>query len=266
MKTVGIAIAASLALTGCVGTTGASLFTFDAAAVGEENASGSTLEFDSPRGFHVTLTRAKFHIGAVYIDTALPVSGAGNTDCIVPDVENALAYVGEVTNELEVDALDAKPQPFPGRGEAIGDPAIAGEVWLFHGDVNQIEGDTRVLDIAGKAESEGKEYPFEGTITIGRNRLPPVANPAAPSAHPICKERIVTGIPAHFTPTEGGSFALRIHPEGLFTNVDFSHLHQVSKSPLLYEFRDNDNDPASLNLYRGLQAREGVYEFVWQAR
>ena len=110
----------ALAFTGCVGSTGSSLFTFEAAAAGPEDAAGGELSFVSPRGFEVKLHKAKLHVGALYLDAAIPISGAGNTECIQPAVEDALVYVAEVTRELEVDALDPRPQAFPGLGDEIG--------------------------------------------------------------------------------------------------------------------------------------------------
>lgn len=243
---------------GCVGTTGGNLFTFDAAAAGPADAPGGDLTFTSPRDFKVTLTRAKLHVGAVYLNNAVPISGAQATDCYLPGV-----YVAEVTHELEVDALDPAPQPFPGRGESIGEAALAGEVWLTHGDVNAPDSTEVVVDIAGTAERDGENFPFEASLTIGRNRLPPVSDPSMPSAHPVCKERIVSPIRVHFTPTTGGSLLLRVDPRAWFTNVDFSGLEKASSHPLLYRFQDNDDDPPSLNLYRGVQATTGVYRFEW---
>ncbi|HVY46878.1 MAG TPA: hypothetical protein VHB21_13415, partial [Minicystis sp.] len=95
------------------------------------------------------------------------------------------------------------------------------------------------------------------------NRLPPVTDPSQPSAHPICKERIVSPIAVNLVPTAGGSLLLRIDPRGMFTNVDFAALHEETKDPPRYRFRDDDGDQPSLNLYRRMQAREGVYAFEW---
>lgn len=259
---------AALLLTGCVGTTGSSLFTFEAAAAGPEDADGALI-FDAPNGYHVSLDKVRLRIGATYLNSAVPISGAQSTSCINPGM-----YVAEVTNELVVDALDPTPQPFPGLGEAIGDPAFAAEVWLTHGDVNQEQSVAPILEIHGDATKDGDDFPFEGTLTIGENRLPPESDVSQPSLHPICKERIVgssTPILVDITPVEGGSLLLRVDPRGLFTNVDFDLLPKVSSHPLLYRFADEASDPASLNLYRGLQdaapagpSHEGVYGFTWQ--
>jgi hypothetical protein len=258
MRVWAIAVVAAASL-GCVGTTGGDLFTFDAAAAGPADAPGGAFAFTSPRGFEVTLERAKLHVGAVYLNDAVPTSGAQATNCILPGV-----YVAEVTHQLEVDLLNPTSQPFPGKGEALGQPALAAEVWLMHGDVNQPDSGAVILDVAGTAERDGEQYPFEGSLTIGRNRLPPVIDPSMPSAHPICKERIVSPIRVDLTPTAGGSLLLRVDPRGFFTNVDFSGLKKASSHPLLYRFQDNDDDPPSLNLFRGVEASSGVYAFEWK--
>ncbi len=247
------------ALVSCVGTTGSDLFSFDAAASGPEDAElGKPLSFTTGRGYAVVLDRARVFVGAVYLNKAVPISGAQTTSCVLPGI-----YVAQLTRGLVVDALSPEPQPFPDVGEALGERALAGEVWLTGGDVNALSDDTVILDVAGTAERDGITYPFEGALTIGQNRAIPVADPAQPGAHPICKERIVSPIPVALTPREGGSLLLRIDPRGLFTNVDFSALDRVSDAPPLYRFADRTEGQPNVNLYRGLQSREGTYQLIW---
>ena len=250
---------AGLAATSCVGTTGSDLVTFKAAAAGPADAvEGKPLEFTSGRGFHVVLTRATLHIGSLYLNKARPVSGAQATNCILPGI-----YVGEVTQGLDVDTLSPTPQLFPGTGEGTADPAVVGEVWLTFGDVNAPEQMGTVLDLAGTADLAGVSYPFTGQLTIGSNRAMVVTDPSQPSLHPICKERIVSPISVDLTPSNGGSLLLRVDPRGWFTNVDFSALTQVSDSPPAYVFEDETDTGPDANLYRGIQAHEGVYQFIW---
>jgi hypothetical protein len=251
------AIAAPLAA--CVGTTGSDLVTFEAAAAGPADAvAGEPLVFTSGRGYRVTLTRAKLHVGALYLNRARPVSGAQATNCILPGI-----YVAEVTKGLDVDVLSPAPQPFPTTGEGTANRAIVGEVWLTHGDVDATDDPGIILDVAGTAERDGDVFPFEGKLTIGANRVPPIADPSLPSAHPICKERIVSPIDVNLTPKNGGSLLLRIDPRGWFTNVDFAALDRVSDAPPLYAFADETEPGPNASLYHGIQARTGVYQFSW---
>jgi len=276
-----LALATSLAMTGCVGTTGSDLVTFDAAAAGPADAvKGQDYTFTSGRGYHVVLSCAAIHVGAVYLSSALPTAGAQDTDCILPGF-----YVAQVTEGLDVDVLDPAPQPFPIQGEGTADTAKIGEVWLTHPnvDVNAPDDPGIVLDIVGEADLGGVSYPFQAQLTIGENRAVPVTDPSMPSAHPICKQRIVTSITDDrpgssgglgITPRDVGDLLLRVEPRNWFANVDFSQLDQASSqsstacprspsTPSFYTFADGAADPASNNLYNGFRANQGVYYFTW---
>ena len=66
--------------------------------------------------------------------------------------------------------------------------------------------------------------------------------------------------------TFGGSW------EGLATGdyyswlagVEFSALARASNAPLLYRFADAPVGPADINLFSGLRARSGPYDFTFQ--
>jgi hypothetical protein len=252
-------LVAALALTGCVGTTGSDLVTFDAAAAGPADAvAGQPYGFTSGRGYEVTLARATLHVGAVYLNRARPISGEQATACVLPGI-----YVAQVTEGLDVDVLSPAPQPFPAPGEGTADRALTGEVWLTHGDVAAPDDPGVILDVAGTATKGGAAFPFTGALTIGENRVPPIADPALPSAHPICKERIVSPIEVDLTPHAGGSLLLRVDPRGLFTNVDFAALAPSAAEPSGYAFADETEAGPNASLYHGLQARSGVYQFSW---
>jgi len=272
--------------TGCVGTAGGELFDFDAYATGpSDSVSGSPYTFTTGRGYVVTLTRAKLHVGAVYLNRTVPTSVASNTSCFLPGI-----YVAEVTTGLDVDALLPELQRFPVHGTATTDFARAGEVWLTGGDINVENDSTVILDIAGSAAKDGAQWPFEGTITIGKNRAPVVSDPALPSSKPICKERIVTPIPVRILPKKGGRLVLRVDPSGWFANVDFAQatidptnpvytLHDVSGSgccssaPASADAGSNSGptcapttlcDQPSSSLYDGLRSSIGPYTFFWE--
>src|SRR5215472_4753215 len=146
----------------CVGTTGGQIVDFPAAAAGPADASGGQLEFTTDSGWHVILTQATLHVGAIYLDQAVPVSGSQGTNCILPGL-----YVAEVTSGRDVDLLSPEPQPFPVLGHGTTLPALAGQVWLTGGDVNQVEDSTPILQIAGTADEAGQVVSFMGTVTIG---------------------------------------------------------------------------------------------------
>ena len=249
-----------LPLFACGDTTGGGRVNFAAAAAGPQDATGGPLHFLNDIGYDVTLTRAKLHVGAMYLNQTVPTSGSQETGCTLPGI-----YVAQVPGSLEVDALSPALQLFATPGEGIASPALAGELWLTGGDINTVDDPTVILDAAGTASLEGVSYPFEAQITIGRNRLIPSTDPAFPGANPICKQRIVSLIPVDLTPRDAGMLVLRIDPRGWFLSVDFSGLRMASSTPLLYRFADKSNNPADISLFaNGLRVRSGVYNFSWQ--
>jgi hypothetical protein len=251
----------------CVGTTGGELVDFPAAAAGTEDVT-SPLKFDTSyqsHVWHVTLTQATLHIGALYLYQSAPVSGAQSTTCILPGT-----YTAEVlgTNEeggppgLDVDLLSPAPQYFPSPGHGTTLPPLVGQVWLTGGDVNTIDDPTKILVIAGTASDDlGASLPFAGVVTIGSNRQAKNSNPAG--ANPICKQRIVSPIPVTSGVRPTGGLLLRMDPRLLFNNVDFGRLTQTNG---VYEFSDDPSSPdytqPSINLYLNLHS-SALYEFGW---
>ena len=247
-------------LAACSDTTGGALVTFAAAAAGPADATGGPLTFTNGLGYGVTLTRAKLHVGALYLNQTVPTSGSQETGCILPGI-----YVAEVLSSLEVDTLSPAQQPFAARGEGIASPATAGELWLTGGDINDSSDTTVILDAAGTATLGGTSYPFAAALTIASNRLIASKDPAYPGANPICKQRIVPVFPISLTPQSTGTLLLRIDPRALFASIDFASVPQASLTPPLYRFANDNNNPADLSLFaNGLRARSGVYEFSWQ--
>ena len=70
---------------------------------------------------------------------------------------------------------------------------------------------------------------FSGTLTIGANRVTKPTNAAEPGSHPLCKERIVTPIPADVTPQNGGTLVVRIDPRQLLAAVNFTDADFLAK-------------------------------------
>ena len=255
-------------LASCVGTTGSGLVTFRLFVSGPRDVDATRpFEFDSGRGYHVTLTRATLHVGAVFLNRSVPIAGAQATSCVLPGI-----YVGQVVPPsgglgLDVDALSPIPQQFPALGSGTADHAEAGEVWLTGGPVDAADDPTVILDVAGTAVRGGDTFRFEGKLTIGNNRLTDRGSSAQPGAHPICKQRIATPIRTNLTPRDGGDLLLEIDPRGWFGNVDFSALAPSSDDPSLYVFVDDEaGDAASRNLFRALHAFDGVYRFSFRDR
>ena len=249
----------------CVGSTGSALVTFRLTVSGPAYAqNGQPLELDTGRGYHVTLTRAVLHVGAVYLNRSTPIKGSQATSCILPGI-----YAGQVIaplggNGLDVDVLSPLPQAFPALGSGTADHVEAAEVWLTGGDVNAEEDATIILDVAGTAARDGVVLAFDGKLTIGRNRAVTAGSTGQPGAHPICKQRIATPIAVDLVPTDGGELRLQIDPRGWFSNVDFADLAPKGSDPTQVAFADDDSDAASLNLFLALHAQSGVYQFSWR--
>src|SRR5262249_36099932 len=145
----------------CVGTTGGEVIGFEAAAAGPEYAvAGEALRFTTDLGWDVALTKATLHVGALYFNRSMPVSGVQQTSCILPDT-----YLGQVTSGLDVDLLSPDPQRFPTLGDGLTTPtAIAAQVWLTGERVDRQDDVTPILQIEGTAEKAGEVRPFTGTI------------------------------------------------------------------------------------------------------
>jgi hypothetical protein len=261
LAALSFALAGSASLAGaCTGSTGGDIFEFRAFAAGAAGATaGEPYVFANDLGFTVSLEEARIHLGAVYLNMSVPTSVASDTSCILPGI-----YVAEVTSGLDLDALDPTPVPFPTAGLATADRARTGEVWLAGGAIDAENDSTVIVSVRGVATGAAGEFPFEGAITIGQNRVPPPSDPAQPGEKPICKQRVVTPIDVDLEPEPGGSLLVTVDPAGWFGNVDFSALEQVQTDPPLYRFRDDSDDQPSRNLYQGVRANAGVYSFSWE--
>jgi len=255
----------------CVGTTGFDVIDFPAAAAGPESAvAAKPLDFTNDRGWHVVLTKAKLHIGALYLSQSQPVSGAQATTCVLPGT-----YVAQVTTGLDVDLLSPVPQRFPSLGHGTTLGALVAQVWLAGGgddhDVDELSDTTPILVIEGTADRAGELRPFSGQITIASNRQP--TGGAVAGSNTICKQRIVSPIPTRVAIAHTGGLVLRVDPRQLFVNVDFAQLGKLTNG---YGFSDDPSqlDPKSplyysqpsVNLYQNLHSagtQSPLYSFVW---
>lgn len=260
MKRAALLFVLALLLVACIGTTGSDLVTFQAFAAGPANANREPITFTNGRGWTITLTKGKLHIGAVYLNRSVPVSGGQERECFLPGI-----YVGQVLRGLDVDVLSATPQPFPVRGTGTEDLAVTGELWLTGDRIDALDDRTPILEVVGTAVRGDESMRFEGTITIERTgyRAPAANDPARPGANPLCAERIVTPIPISITPRDTGALLVRVDPRGWFANVELGELEKVSAESDLRRFpAENTGQPAT-NLYRGLRSASGVYSFEW---
>src|SRR5205823_1594801 len=122
-------------LLSCVGTTGGAVIDFPAAAAGPSDAvAGQPFVIDTYEGWHVVLTKALLLVGGVYLDESEPVSGVGDTACVLPGT-----YVAQVTSGMKVDLLSPTPVLFPAPAHGITGIARVAQVWLTGGDVNAVD-------------------------------------------------------------------------------------------------------------------------------
>ena len=112
-----------LAGAGCGDTTGSALVTFSAIASGPADATGGPLTFQSGFGARLTLTRARLHLGAVYLNQSVPPSGGTSTPCFSSGI-----YVAQVFGPVDVDLLSPSPVPFPTQGQGTQTAARSAEV------------------------------------------------------------------------------------------------------------------------------------------
>jgi hypothetical protein len=250
---------ALLSSVACVGATGGSTIDFPVAAAGPADATGGRPLAFTAEGWDVVLTRATLHIGGVYLDQSAPVSGGQATGCYLTGT-----YLAQETAGLDVDLLSPEPQPFSAKAHGITSPPTRiGQVWLTGGDINAVASATDILVIAGGAARDGMTFPFSGTITIGANHGN--SGGALAGGDPICKERIVTPIPAALTIQETGGLLLRIDPRLYFVNLDFGQL-PTDASTGAYVFSDDPTAPGyaptGYDLYYNLRAT-AAYDFSW---
>jgi hypothetical protein len=263
---LGLVMPMALTLASCgPSDTGGQLVTFPAFASGVPDASGS-LDFDTGAGFHVQLTEAHMHIGALYFRLGQTNPGDANASCV-----GDTTYGLEVPGSVDVDVLSHEHQQFSVAGNATTDLDQSAEIWLVVGNINTVTSTTVVASVAGVATTRGTTFPFQGSITIGQNRLIPPSNPAEPGANPICKQRIVSPIPLRIRPSVGGALLLQIDPRPWLGGVDFSTLSPGEDGTTL-EIPDvstgsGPDVAAARAFFSGVtDASAEVYEFSWVAR
>ncbi len=158
---------------GCVGQTGGDTIQFPAAIAGPSDAVNGQLQPFVSGAFDVVLTRATLHVGAMYLDQTAPVAGQQATGCYLTGTYVAQVVPPSGSAGLDVDLLNATPQPFPASGLGITEPpSMIGQVWLTGGNINTVADATPIIVVAGTATQAGTSYPFTATLTIGSNHQP----------------------------------------------------------------------------------------------
>ena len=247
-----VAFVAFVAFVACAPRdTGGELVTFHAYASG---LTDGALAFDTGAGYHVTLTTARMHIGAVYM--RLGEQHLANAACI-----GDTTYGLQVPGAVDVDLLSVVPQEFSVLGHATTDVDLGAEVWLTGGDINDVAAGTGPLvTLDGTATRGSATYPFSASLTIGKNRLVPASNPAQPGQNPICKQRIVALIPVAIRPTVGGNLVLRVDPRSWLGSVEFSTLGRGDGTPV--QIPDSNDGEAGRALFQAVTgASADVYQF-----
>jgi len=259
---------ALMSFSACLGSTGNTLVQFRAAVAGPTDAvAGTSYSFTTHTGWHVVLSTATLHVGALYLTQVVTTSGGGPAPCTAQGT-----YVGQVTTlqdasspvvGINVNLLSPALQYFLEMGEGTSITARSAQVWLTSVQVDQDTDPTAILSIDGVADKGGQSIPFDGDIHISSsNRLVPPTDATKPGSNPICQQRIVSPIPVDLVPRSSGVLLMRVDPTLLF-EVDFSTLPKDPKNPQKYQFADNSNDTASSILYQALHNSK-VYQFSWE--
>ena len=234
-----VLVCVALLVVGCNGSTGGGLVSFTARVRGVDPGPGGGVEFDNGKGFHVQLTSARFHVGAVYLSLTKYASGSGEQPCIVPGIYAGQAVGGCNQNGqdcgVDFDLLSPELVTLTDHAQGTANGPFQANIWLTGGDINANEDATPILQASGTATKDNVAMPFSATVTIGSNRVMPPSSVATPGQHPICGRRIVVEtlcLPGdmgpcsypQFTLENGGSLELRVDPSVFFANVDFSLL------------------------------------------
>ncbi|MDB4931911.1 MAG: hypothetical protein JWM10_4395 [Myxococcaceae bacterium] len=237
-------LALALLFAGCADTTGAQRVTFAVEAAGIERDAAQPLSFTTDQGWTVTLTEARVALGPLYLNTLAPLEGDRRhplrrrvEDFLLPsayaDGESHLGagrVVGEVTTQVEVDALSPALTPVAGGGDGVAEPSLTAEAWLFNRD-GALGG--AAVRVAGTAHRDDLDVAFEGALVIDQSLV------AAGGS--IDEARKVRGIPARLTLAQGGVLRVRVDPRGWFDGADFRELTAGTARDGRYRFSPQDN-------------------------
>ena len=291
---MGLAIAA-LVLVGvpaCTGSAGGERFTFEAFAAGPARDGDGALRFENDVGFDITLEQARFTLGPVYLNSAVPNSGnqyGAATEGtlgfwrrrLAPlGVRSAHAHavgdgrvIGEILSQITVDLSSSLPVAFPTLGVAVNERVRTLDVLFSPPPGVPPESQktpTAVLSVSGVARRDGVDVAFSGELVLDDTWLTNVS-PGTPGRQSIADIRSAKGIRADFVPGAGGRLLMRIDPRRLFDGCDFSRLGDNPTAPgdpgrkLLVQSKSGSlgTDQVMRNLYSNLRQSTGTYEVNW---
>lgn len=259
---------------GCGDTTGQLHVAFSARAGGFEHPDGP-VRFITSTGWTVALTEARAAVGPVYLNTLEPLACEGCeararvfealSDALAPRAwahgESHLGagqVVGQVTHQIEVDALSPALVDVPGGGDGLDVRARTAEVWLFNREGAMRGAALRVAGVASRGDGADRvEVAFEGALVADASITTPQT--------PLDVARRVRGIPVDVALHDGGALSVRVDPRGWFQGADFSELAALPGDARgVRAFSPADNvGRAFLNASR---ASRGVYAITFAPR
>lgn len=261
---------------GC-GATESKRFAFEARAGGIERAPAEPYAFTNPKGWEVTLTKAKVTIGPIYVNVIAPLRQAASRVRLLPEAHADDQHlgegrvVGEVLGQVTFDALSPALAPFPTSGTITAEQVRTADIWLWPPpgiapETTNIEAPS--VELAGEAVRGAERVRFRGTLILDEAWASD-AQPGERSAVPMTEIRKARGVPASFFPTEGGALEIRVDVRALFRGADFASL---AESP---EDRDGTKvlvqskrgkfttDQVMRNVFQGLRSSSGTYAVRW---
>lgn len=251
-------------------TTGRERVHFNVRVGGFEHAAGA-VTFSNDQGWTITLTEARVAVGPLYLNTIEPTQcDTCGAMSLFHRVETTLLprawahgqdhlgtgeFVGQVTRQVEVDALSPQLVEIAGGGDGIDATVRTAEAWLYNRDGSLRGAAIRVAGVAQREEPTAMEVPFEGALVADESIVTARA--------PLDQARRVRGIPAALTLTEGGALVVRVDVREWFKGADFSELaDRPTNSAGRHAFTPADN--VGRAFINNARAARGVFSVTFQ--
>jgi hypothetical protein len=265
----------------CAGTTGSDRFAFYARVGGVARDPAAPFAFENDVGWRVELTRAELTLGPVYLNTVAALRSAARVG--LPFVRSAHAHdshlgdgniVGELLAQATADLLSPEPVTFPAWGTVARDQVRTLEICYYPApnEPPDAPGQGAVaLRVAGRAERAGQALAFRGDLALDRS-WQPNGQPGSNNYEPLRTVREVRGVPAVFTPAEGGFLELRVDAAKLLRGADFRFLADnpldadgATRLLVQGDGASRPTDPVMRALFNNLRgANSGTYAAEWR--